>query len=342
MKHLFWIPFAAALVTLGVAQSSKNPFLGRWDVTVTAPNGTTYPDWIEVTQKDGKLAGLIQPQGGGAVLASGIHVEGNKLYVTLGGHPPLPPGMAGTTSAENAASKQPPAGAAAGGRKGGRGAPTTWELTASNGGFSGVAKRGDSVLGNLAGVRAPALNRKMPKSWADPEPIFNGKDLAGWEPFGRGTNHWVAKDGELVDEDHGANLKSTRKFDDFKLHVEFNCPNDGNSGIYLRGRYEVQIEYEDVDASDPFHSIGSIYSFVPPKVALPRTPGTWESFDITLVGRRLTIIRNGTKTIDNQEIPGPTGGALDSNEAEPGPFYLQGDHTGNMRFRNMTVQVPKA
>jgi 3-keto-disaccharide hydrolase len=149
------------------------------------------------------------------------------------------------------------------------------------------------------------------------------------------------KNGELVNEDHGSNLKTTRKFDDFKLHIEFNCPDKGNSGIYLRGRYEVQVEYESIDANDKLHSIGSVYSFLSPQVELPRKPGTWESFDITLVGRFVTIARNGTKTMDNLEIPGPTGGALDSREGEPGPFYIQGDHTGGLKYRNITISVPK-
>jgi hypothetical protein len=181
----------------------------------------------------------------------------------------------------------------------------------------------------------------MPTAWTAPEPLFNGKDLTGWEPMGNAANHWVAQNGDLLNETKGANLKTTRKFDDFKLHIEYNCPADGNSGIYLRGRYEVQVEYQDVDAGDKFHSNGAIYSFVAPSVMLPRKPGTWESFDITLVGRRVTIVRNGVKTVDNQEIPGPTGGALDSRESEPGPFYIQGDHTGGMRYRNITISVPK-
>jgi Domain of Unknown Function (DUF1080) len=166
--------------------------------------------------------------------------------------------------------------------------------------------------------------------------------LTGWEPVSTtAKNNWVAKDGILLNEAHGANLRSTRKFDDFKLNIEFNCPNDGNSGIYLRGRYEVQVEYEAVDANDKFHSIGAVYGMVSPSTMLPRTPGTWEKFDITLVGRNVTVVRNGTTTIDNQEIPGITGGALDSKEGEPGPFYFQGDHTGGMMYRNIMVSVPK-
>jgi hypothetical protein len=302
MKQLLWIPFAAAaLWTLGQAQSMKNPFLGRWDVTVTAGQDT-YPDWIEVSEKDGKLAAHVQPRSGGAQWASAVKVDGNRLTVTMG--------------------------------------PTVWEVTANGDSFSGDLKRGAEVRGKLAGVRAPRLDRPMPKAWSAPESLFDGKDLNGWEPMGNAASHWVAKDGELVNEAHGANIKTTRKFDDFKLHIEYNCPNDGNSGIYLRGRYEVQVEYEAVDANDRFHSMGSIYSFVAPAVQLPRKPGTWESYDIMLVGRHVTIVRDGVKTVDNQEIPGPTGGALDSREAEPGPFYIQGDHTGGLKYRNITVQVP--
>jgi len=308
MKQLFWMTgAAAALLTACLAQSAKSPFLGRWDVTVTAGQDT-YPDWIEVQEKDGKLAAHVQPRSGGAVWASDVKQDGDRLVVTM---------------------------------RGGNGPATTWEIGANGNSFSGSLKRGDEVRGQLAGVRAPKLDRPMPKAWSDPEPLFNGKDMTGWEPIGTAASHWVAKDGDLLNEYKGANIKTTRKFDDFKLHIEYNCPDEGNSGIYLRGRYEVQVEYEKVDANDKFHSIGSIYSFLAPAVELPRKPGTWESFDITLVGRRLTIVRNGVKTIDNQEIPGPTGGALDSHEAEPGPFYIQGDHTGGMKYRNITVSVPK-
>jgi hypothetical protein len=304
MKH--WLPFliATGLVSFGLAQNSKNPFLGRWDITVTTPQGVTYPDWIEVTEPGGSPAALIQPRAGGAGPAKDVKADGNHLTLTRA------PGV-------------------------------TWDVTLQGDHFTGAEKRGDKVLGNLAGVRAPKLDRPMPKVWTDPEPLFNGKDLTGWEPDNPSINHWVAKDGELVNEAHGANLRTTRKFDDFKLHIEYNCPDKGNSGVYLRGRYEVQVEYEPAGTNDKFHSMGAIYSFLAPSVELPKKPGQWESYDVTLVGRRVTIIRDGVKTIDNQEIPGPTGGALDSHEAEPGPFYIQGDHTGGLRYRNITISVPK-
>lgn len=293
----------ALLLAAAACAQAGNPFLGRWDLNITPPNGNAFPDWLEVTQNGGSLAARIQPRSGGAFVAQGVQMEGSKLIVTA--------------------------------RQGVR-----WELAMEGGKLAGEIRRGDTSQGKIAGVRAPALDRPMPKAWTAPEAIFNGKDLTGWEPFGN-TNHWTVKDGVLVNEEHGANIRTTRKFQDFKLHIEYNCPDKGNSGVYLRGRYEVQVEYEAVDANDRFHSMGTIYSFVPASVELPRKPGTWESYDITLVGRHVTVIRDGVKTIDNQEIPSITGGALDSNEGEPGPFYIQGDHTGGMLYRNITIQLPK-
>jgi len=292
-----------------LSQKGGSPFAGRWDITVTTPN-STYPQWMELVNKDGNPEVRVQPRGGSVRPVSVVKAEGSRLSLLI--------------AKANA-----------------KGPDVTWELTVNGDQFTGTEKRGDAVAAQLAGVRAPALKREMPKAWTNPEPLFNGKDLTGWEPITPSNNHWVARDGELLNEAHGANLRSTRKFDDFKLHIEYNCPEEGNSGIYLRGRYEVQVEYEKVDANDKFHSMGSIYGFLAPLVELPRRPGTWETFDITLVGRWVTVVRNGTTTINNQEIPGITGGALDSHEGDPGPFYFQGDHTGGMKYRNITVSVPK-
>jgi len=296
---------AAAPLLTGAA----NPFVGRWDLTITPKTGAAYPDWMELAEAGGKTTLRVQPRAGGARQIADFQVKGGHLHFVF----------------SKADAKNP---------------EVTWDVDASGGKLSGSIARGGTANGAIAGVRAPKLDRKPPKAWSAPEPLFDGKDLTGWEPMTPNNNHWSAKDGELVNAAGGANLKSTRAYDDFKLHFEVNCPDDGNSGIYLRGRYELQIEYQAVDANDPLHSMGSIYSFVGPTTMLPRKPGTWETFDVTLVGRRITVVRDGVKTIDNQEIPGPTGGALDSNEAAPGPFYIQGDHTGGLRYRNMTIQVP--
>jgi hypothetical protein len=307
MKSISLCLLAAAALMPSLARCA-DPFTGRWDLVVTpkAAGAKIYPDWMEVGMKDGAPSVRIQPRSGSAFYAKQFKAQGTHLNVLWANN------------------------------------TTTWDLDVKDGKLTGVEKRGDNVFADLTGVRAPALKHAAPKAWTDPEPIFNGKDLTGWEPTDpAAANHYVAKDGNLLNESKGANLKTTRKFDDFKLHIEYNCPDAGNSGIYLRGRYEVQVEYEKVDANDKFHSIGAVYSMLAPAVELPRKPNTWETFDITLVGRWLTVVRNGVKTIDNQEIAGITGGALDSNEGEPGPFYIQGDHTGGMKYRNITVQVPK-
>jgi hypothetical protein len=302
MKLLCTLAAAACLLTPLLCQKSGNPFMGRWDITVTA-GSAVYPDWMEVVQKDTTLGVRIQPRGGSVRPAQEARMEGSHLLVVLNG--------------------------------------ATWDLAVDGDKLTGVQKRGDKVVAQIAGERAPALDRKAPKSWTKPEPLFNGKDLSGWEPDNPAKNHWVARDGVLLNETKGANLRSVRKFDDFKLHIEFNCPDDGNSGIYLRGRYEVQVEYVPEGREDRFHMMGSVYGMVAPQADVPRRPGTWESFDITLVGRRVTIVRDGVKTVDNQEIAGITGGAIDAHEGEPGPFYFQGDHTGGMMYRNITISVPK-
>ena len=290
------------------AQSGKNSFLGRWDLTLTTPKDS-YPNWMEIEEKDGALNGRFQPRDGAVRPIVAIKQDGPKLLVTT------------LTSND-------------------RGPETTWDLTVEGGKLSGVQKRGNDTDTRIAGVRAPELKRKAPKAWSKPEPLFNGKDLTGWQPVANPANsHWVAKDGTLLNEAKGSNIRTIRKFDDFKLHVEVRCPDHCNSGIYLRGRYEIQVGSEG--GRRPQNEMGAVYGYFAPAKEMPLASGEWQTFDITLVGRHVTVVRNGVTIHDNQELPGITGGALDSNEAEPGPFFLQGDHDGGMAYRNITVAVPK-
>jgi hypothetical protein len=314
MKTTCLVCAAIALALPAFGQDAK-AFLGRWDLTLTNPQGS-WAQWMEVTAKDGGVDGRIQPRGGAVRPMVGAKVEGGHLLIAV-------------TAA-------------------GRGPAVDWDLTVSGGKLTGTQKQGDNSDTKIEGVRAPELKRPMPKAWNSPEALFNGKDLSGWEPVANAANnHWAARDGELVNEARGANLRTTRTFQDFKLHVEVNCPNtlpDGktqlcNSGIYLRGRDEVQVGTEG--GTNPTHEMGALYGFIAPAVDLPLGAGEWQTFDITLVGRRLTVVRNGTKIHDNVEVPGITGGALDSHEAEPGPIFFQGDHDPGMRYRNITISLPK-
>lgn len=291
------------------AFAQKSPLVGRWDFNLPSPGGNR-ASWLGVTEKDGSLEVWYQPTGGNVYKVKEVQAIGAHLRMTV-----------------LAANGDRPA--------------VTWELDAKGDKITGVQKRGATST-ELTGVRAPELKRAAPKSWGKPQPLFNGKDLTGWEPIGNpANNHWVVKDGLLINEEHGANLKTIAKYDDFKLHFEVTCPERANSGFYLRGRYEIQLEYEPAGTEPPERSMGAIYGRVPPKMALPRKPGEWETFDVTFVGRTVTIMRNGVLTVDQKEVEGITGGALDANEGEPGAFYIQGDHTGGLKFRNITVALPQ-
>jgi hypothetical protein len=166
--------------------------------------------------------------------------------------------------------------------------------------------------------------------------LFNGKDLSGWKTSGNGKSEWKVENGILITPGEGPELINDLKFEDFKLHVEFNCGPTSNSGVYLRGRYEVQIETDSADEG-PMHHTGSVYGFIVPKPELPRKGDEWQTYDITLIGRRVTVVQNGQTVIDNKEIPGITGGALDSREGLPGPIYLQGSEKGHVQFRSIVI-----
>lgn len=199
----------------------------------------------------------------------------------------------------------------------------------------GTMTMGDGQTVTWSGTRAPALRRAAPPAWGEPIALLQSSGLAGWQPIGRGESQWTVEGGILKNAKSGANLVTTQKFEDFKLHVEFRVPKGANSGVYLRGRYELQID--DAAGLEPSsHHLGGLYGFIAPSEAVARPAGEWQTMDVTLVGRMLTFTLNGTTVICNREIPGITGGALDSAEGEPGPLLLQGDH-GPVEYRNIVI-----
>jgi hypothetical protein len=221
--------------------------------------------------------------------------------------------------------------------------PRQWED--GNGELRVVGRlQGDRLVGRMTfpdnstlswqGVRAPRLQRAQEPVWGAPIRLLNHSDLNGWEPMGA-TNQWVVQKGVLSSPRSGVNLRTSRTFGDFKLHIEFRYPKGSNSGVYLRGRHELQIE-DDYGREPDSHRFSGVYGFIAPSEIAARPAGEWQTFDITLVGRMLTVVANGKRVISNQEIPGITGGALDSNEGAPGPLYLQGDH-GPIEFRNIVL-----
>ncbi len=207
--------------------------------------------------------------------------------------------------------------------------------------LSGSMVMGDGQTVKWTGTRAPSLKRSAAPVWGEPLTLFDGKSLDGWQPIGgRNDNQWGAVDGILRNAKSGANLKTAQTFDDFKLRLDFRVPKGANSGVYLRGRYELQVD--DAAGLEPSsHHLGGLYGFIEPSASVARAAGEWQTMEVTLVGRMLTYVLNGTTVICEREVPGITGGALDSAEGEPGPLLLQGDH-GPVEYRNIVITPARA
>lgn len=315
MRILPGRPRALALLSLvalamlaGAAPAANKPagIVGAWDLTVTAADGA-YPSWLEV-RKSGTntLVGQFVGHFGSARPVSRVEFKDGRLRFTV---------------------------------------PPQWEKQTDDLVFEGRLD-GDTLQGQTrdeqgrpatwTGRRAPLLRPKGTPAWGEPIELFDGKTLVGWKARHADQPHgWVVRDGLLVNAKPGNDLVTDKTFGDFRLHAEFRYPPRSNSGIYLRGRYEVQIEDAPGDVPDA-HGIGGVYGFLTPSVKAAKKPGEWQTMDITLAGRVLTIVFNGERVIDRQAIPGITGGALDSREGEPGPIMLQGDH-GPIEFRKLTL-----
>jgi Domain of Unknown Function (DUF1080) len=295
---------AQAVASSGGSSSIK-PYLGRWDLTVKTPTQER-PSWIEVSERGGRVEGLMTGFWAHATPTGKVQIKDGEIEFTA----PTDVGFDEGTLFK---------GKLAGGR------------------LAGTATSPKGVSWPWTGQRAPALEAKRAPQWGKPIPLFDGKDLTGWKFADPGHGGvWSVQDGTLVKNGEGSELISTSEFRDFKLHVEFNPGPKANSGVFLRGRYEVQIETDSTPEA-PNRSMGAVYGFLTPEPAVPRTADVWHTYDITLVGRTLTLVHNGETVIDRKEIPGITGGALDSHEGLSGPIYLQGTEVGRVAFRNIVI-----
>lgn len=294
-------------ISMQNAETSKD-LIGRWDITIDE-NGKPAPAWLEVKLSGNKtLVGSFVGTSGSARPVAEVKFNNGEFNFTI------PPQW--ESGEQNFLIEGKLAGAA----------------------ISGTMTTSDGKQYSWKGVKAPYLIRTSPPAWGSPIQLFNGKDLSGWKAMGE--NQWLVKNGILTSPKSGANLVSNQKFTDFKLRVEFKYPKGSNSGVYLRGRYEVQIEDAPKDAHPSNVLFGGVYGFLTPSEIAALGPDQWQTFDITLVGRMVTVVANGKMIISNQEIPGITGGALDSNEGEPGPIYIQGDH-GPIEFRKIVITPVK-
>lgn len=179
-----------------------------------------------------------------------------------------------------------------------------------------------------------------------PITLFNGSDLAGWRLDNPDkTNGWSARDGVLENNTPKTdfsntgtygNLRTEAEFEDFHLHIEFNAVAGQNSGVYLRGMYEAQVVDRD-SRMQGLQGVGSVFSRVAPTRNAATEPGTWQTYDLILVDRHVTIILNGEMVVDNAPVIGPTGGAIYTDPSAPGPIMLQGDHT-SIKYRNIWLK----
>jgi hypothetical protein len=300
------IVVTTALAVCGWSVTAQEPgnsaLVGRWDLTLHGPHGD-YPSWLEVwTSGDTHLVGQFVGRGGSARPISRIEFDSNKMRFSI------PPQWDKRSDDE------------------------TYEATLSGGALEGSTTDPKGGRVAFSGKRAPSLARTGTPTWGDPKPLVAASSLDGWRQPVRG---WTVKNGVLSSVGAADNIVSTPAFTDFRLHVEFRLPRGSNSGVYLRGRYEVQIEDSDA-AEPPLDHMGGIYGFLAPTWDTRKPPGEWQAFDVTLVGRVVSVEMNGTRVICDREIPGITGGALDSDEGSPGPVMLQGDH-GAIEFRNLVI-----
>ncbi len=327
----FGVLLILLLATWASAQSEPNitPFLGRWALYL--PNGA---GWLEVRQEKGYIDADILWYGGSVVPVDNVYLDGERLIVTRNNR---------VARMENA-----------------KGEATRTQTITSRLAFSlygellvgencepnknGIGKR----VTKFTGVRIPSLPPKPDLTklkFGKPITLFNGKDLTGWTLVNlNDKNGWRAEKGVLLNDpvqkegEHHinyGNLKTEKAFEDFNLKIDVNVPAGNNSGIYLRGIYEVQV-YDSYGKPLDAHNMGGIYSRIAPTVAAEKPAGEWQTFDITLCDRHVNIVLNGKTIIANQPLYGVTGGALTADEFSPGPIYLQGDH-GNVMYRNIVL-----
>ncbi len=202
----------------------------------------------------------------------------------------------------------------------------------------------------FSGKRIPALPPRPDLAkvkFGAPIPLFNGRDLAGWKTKEADLKSaWVVENGVLANlppahapgaaRTRTANLRTEREFEDFNLKLEVSVPAGSNSGVYLRGIYEIQV-FDSYGKPLDSHNMGALYSRITPSVAAEKPAGEWQTLDLTLVDRHVTVVLNGTTIIDNQPALGCTGGAMWSDQFRPGPIFLQGDH-GAVSYRNIVLR----
>jgi hypothetical protein len=297
---------AGALAAQAPAKTpTADDYVGRWNVKIIDAEDTFVSGGFQFVKKGATLEGGLVWRWGSYLPAKSVEVKDGSLIVLREEEP---------------------------------GKKDTFEARLDGDTLKGKVTYPDGKVHHFEGKTAPQLLSKKAPAWGAPVTLFDGKTLDGWKlRDAKKKSGWAVVNGELavVEPKDNADLVSERTFQDVKVHIEFNAPTHSNSGVYLRGRYEVQIETEDPAANHATQKCGALYSRIAPRTNAAKPAGEWNTFDLTMVGRDVTVVLNG-QTVVQGVVEGVTGGALNPFEGEPGPLMLQGDH-GKVRFRNIVV-----
>ncbi len=327
--HLKRILLLGSLIACLPTLAAVDPFAGEWALTIPG----NHAGWLGVKDDEGRISASMLWGWGSVEPVASAKLEGDQLVIT----------RKYTVEKTNPAGKKVKE-------------SRTETITARTEGDAihlVSAKPREDGPGEtkveFSGRRQPPIPPAPDLSrirFGNPINLFNGTDLTGWrltDP--NAVNGWSVKGGLLVnnpiqeDKNHHknyGNLRTDREFEDFNLKVEVLIGKGENSGVYVRGIYEVQVE-DSYGRPPDSHHLGAVYSRIKPSVAAEKPPGQWQTLDITFVDRHITVILNGQRIIDNQPVLGCTGGALWSDVTRPGPIYLQGDHTG-ITYRSLVLR----
>jgi 3-keto-disaccharide hydrolase len=286
--------------------AAQQGFTGRWNLTGTGQDANRVY-WLEVTEKGGALTGKFLNRTGSPIDLATVKVENNTLIFQL------PPGRDSKPGPE-------------------------FRAKLEGGKLIGSHTDRDRTI-NWVGVRPPkwpAADANAKHSYGTPVALFDGKSYDALLPqSGDKITGWSIEDGVLANAPPASNLVSKEKFKDFRIQAEYKLAENSNSGIYLRGRYELQV-LDDYGKPVERHGHMAIYAWTPPLENASKPAGEWQTMEAVLVANRVTVTLNGKKVQDNAEIQAITGGALDADELAPGPILLQGDHT-KVWFRKVIV-----
>jgi hypothetical protein len=304
-RHAAWV---AAIAIAGVVVVSigaqQNPYVGRWNLTGTGENGGVY--WLEIKDDRGQLTGMFLNRGGSPVKLATVKVENGELFFQ--GEPPQ------------------------------RGTAPEYRARIQGSKLAGTIKTPTRTI-EFVGERPPkwpAVDANAAHTLGKPVELFDGKSMDAWDVADKNKpSGWSVVDGAMTNTPHANNLVSKQRFQDFKIHAEYKLETNSNSGIYLRGRYELQV-LDDYGKPPDAHSHMSIYAWKAPLVNASKPVGEWQTMEATVVGNKVTVFLNGQKVQDNATLEAITGGALDANESEPGPIMIQGDHE-KVTYRKVTV-----